>query len=316
MTAPFIPKHISRIEDWMSRGIITSNYWNEIFNLLIAQGEHAQNALDDILNNNLYPLGPHVQNADASVDTRPTTIRFLNTSVSIAEDGATVIEGLVGPTGPIGPQGNPTPALILKGMYPDLVSLTTAHPTGQAGDVYLVGTTQTNTTYIWDMALLSWVNGGSIQGTPGAGIIAGGTTGQFLSKASNSDFDMTWATLTLPNELQYLTGLNQNIQTKFSAIDSAIAGANTAISGKEPTITVTASRALVSNTSGKVAASAVSSTALGYLANVTSDVQTQINGKLESSATALNATKWSGRQCFVGSSTPAGAVDGDVWFKV
>ena len=46
---------------------------------------------------------------------------------------------------------------------------------------------------------------------------------------------------------------------------------------------LTASRALVSNSSGKVAVSAVTSTELGYLDGVTSNIQTQLNGKAASS---------------------------------
>ena len=42
---------------------------------------------------------------------------------------------------------------------------------------------------------------------------------------------------------------------------------------------LTASRALISNSSGKVAVSSISSTKLGYLADVTSNIQAQINGK-------------------------------------
>lgn len=61
----------------------------------------------------------------------------------------------------------------------------------------------------------------------------------------------------------------------------------TALNGKQATVTggastttssnLTASRALVSNGSGKVAVSAVTSTELGYLDGVTSNIQTQIN---------------------------------------
>lgn len=43
---------------------------------------------------------------------------------------------------------------------------------------------------------------------------------------------------------------------------------------------LTASRALISNSSGKVAVSAVTSTELGYLGGVTSNVQTQLNSKV------------------------------------
>ena len=57
------------------------------------------------------------------------------------------------------------------------------------------------------------------------------------------------------------------------------------ITGAATTITddnLTASHALVSDANGKVAVSAVTSTELGYLDGVTSNVQTQLNKKLES----------------------------------
>ena len=47
--------------------------------------------------------------------------------------------------------------------------------------------------------------------------------------------------------------------------------------------TVTANRALVSSSSGKLSASSITSTELGYLDGVTSNVQTQLNGKAASS---------------------------------
>ena len=54
-----------------------------------------------------------------------------------------------------------------------------------------------------------------------------------------------------------------------------ITGAATTIKSDD----LTASRALISNTSGKVAVSAATSTELGYLSGVTSAIQTQLNGK-------------------------------------
>lgn len=47
---------------------------------------------------------------------------------------------------------------------------------------------------------------------------------------------------------------------------------------------LTASRALVSNSSGKVAVSAVTATELGYLDGVTSNIQTQLNSKVSTSS--------------------------------
>lgn len=47
----------------------------------------------------------------------------------------------------------------------------------------------------------------------------------------------------------------------------------------EPAISLTASRALVSNSSGKVAVSSITSTKLGYLTDVTSNIQAQLDSK-------------------------------------
>ena len=61
-----------------------------------------------------------------------------------------------------------------------------------------------------------------------------------------------------------------------------------AITGGASTIAtsnLTASRALISNSSGKVAVSAVTSTELGYLDGVTSSIQTQLNAKVALSGT-------------------------------
>lgn len=59
-----------------------------------------------------------------------------------------------------------------------------------------------------------------------------------------------------------------------------------AINSKEGSIKVTADKALISDASGKVAASAVSATELGYLAGVKSNVQAQIDGANTAAANA------------------------------
>lgn len=55
----------------------------------------------------------------------------------------------------------------------------------------------------------------------------------------------------------------------------------TLLAGKEPTISVTANRALVSDANGKVSASSATATEVGYLSGVTSAIQTQINSKAD-----------------------------------
>lgn len=72
------------------------------------------------------------------------------------------------------------------------------------------------------------------------------------------------------------------LQTNVNNVQTALASKQDTVVGGASTITednLTASRALVSNSSGKVAVSTVTSTELGYLDNVTSNVQTQLNSK-------------------------------------
>lgn len=76
---------------------------------------------------------------------------------------------------------------------------------------------------------------------------------------------------TLKGDVTTLTTALQSKQDKITGGASTITGDN-----------LTANRALVSNGSGKVAVSAVTATELGYLDGVTSNIQTQLNKKLES----------------------------------
>ena len=75
------------------------------------------------------------------------------------------------------------------------------------------------------------------------------------------------------------------LQTNVNNVQTALTSKQDTVIGGASTITednLTASRALVSNSAGKVAASTITSTELGYLDGVTSNVQTQLNKKLES----------------------------------
>ena len=82
-------------------------------------------------------------------------------------------------------------------------------------------------------------------------------------------------------ELNYTDGVTSNIQTQLDGKQTTITGGATTITSADLTV----SKALVSNSSGKVAASAVTATELGYLSGVASNVQTQIDGKAASSHT-------------------------------
>jgi len=79
-------------------------------------------------------------------------------------------------------------------------------------------------------------------------------------------------------ELGYVSGVTSAIQTQIGAKQNTITGAATTIT----TADLTASRAVVSDASGKIDVSAATSTEVGYLSGVTSAIQTQINGKQNS----------------------------------
>lgn len=89
--------------------------------------------------------------------------------------------------------------------------------------------------------------------------------------------------------MRYLINLLGNIDistlgdgTVTGAIDVLNTGKQDTITGAASTITaknLTASRVLVSNSSGKVSASSITSTKLGYLSDVTGNIQAQINNK-------------------------------------
>ena len=76
-------------------------------------------------------------------------------------------------------------------------------------------------------------------------------------------------------EFQYLNGVSSAIQTQLDAKNATITGSASTID----TESLTASRAVISNGSQKIAVSDVTSTELGYLDGVTSAVQTQLDAK-------------------------------------
>ena len=93
-----------------------------------------------------------------------------------------------------------------------------------------------------------------------------------------------------------ITSVANNDILKYNSSNGLWENSN-ALSTKQDTITgaattitssnLTASRALVSDGSGKVATNAVTSTELGYLSGVTSSIQTQINSKISTSKSFL-----------------------------
>ena len=80
-----------------------------------------------------------------------------------------------------------------------------------------------------------------------------------------------------------LDNINTSLQNKVGLSD--LSGAISTVS----TSNLTANRALISNGSGKIEVSSVTSTQLGYVSGVTSAIQTQLNNKA-----ALNSPTFTG----------------------
>lgn len=99
-----------------------------------------------------------------------------------------------------------------------------------------------------------------------------------------------------------------NLQSSLDAKQATITGGATTITSSN----LTSSRALVSDSSGKVAVSAVTSTELGYLDGVTSNVQTQLDGKSATSHTH----SYAGSPSVGGAATSANKVNASLTVKL
>jgi hypothetical protein len=87
-------------------------------------------------------------------------------------------------------------------------------------------------------------------------------------------------------EIAYVSGVTSAIQTQLNAKQATITGAATTITGSDLTV----SRAVVANSSGKIAVSSTTDTEIGYVSGVTSAIQTQLNGKAPLTGTGASGT--------------------------
>lgn len=98
----------------------------------------------------------------------------------------------------------------------------------------------------------------------------------------------------LDSDMEAAQGDISTLKGNVTTLTTALQSKQDKIAGGASTITddnLTANRALVSDGNGKVAVSNVTSTELGYLDGVTSNVQTQLNKKLESAPVTSVNTK-------------------------
>lgn len=86
---------------------------------------------------------------------------------------------------------------------------------------------------------------------------------------------------------------HNHVISNVDGLQSALDAKQASVTGAASTITssnLTANRALISDSSGKVAVSTITSTELGYLDNVSSNIQTQLDGKSSTSHSHSTAT--------------------------
>lgn len=83
------------------------------------------------------------------------------------ERGDTGAQGIQGPKGDTGKPGVDGTSFTVLSLYSSLSALQSAHPAGEAGDAYAVGSSSSNVIYIWDVDKNTWANVGALQGPKG-----------------------------------------------------------------------------------------------------------------------------------------------------
>jgi hypothetical protein len=176
------------------------------------------------------------------------------------------------------------------------------------GKIAVSSITSTKLGYLTDVTsnIQSQLNGKQASITGAATTITSSNLTTSRALISNSSGKVAVSSVT-STELGYLSGVTSNIQTQ---LDSKISSANGAISTVVNS-NLTTSRALISNTSGKIAVSTTTSTELGYLSGVTSNVQTQLNGKqstISGGATTITSSNLTTNRALVSNSSGKVAV--------
>ena len=83
-------------------------------------------------------------------------------TITLSDGNSYTSMSLKGETGPQGPQGETGSGLQILDVYATLADLQSAHPTGQPGDAYQVGSAGNYTLYIWSSSQSAWVPAGTL----------------------------------------------------------------------------------------------------------------------------------------------------------
>lgn len=83
-------------------------------------------------------------------------------TITLSDGNTYTSMSLKGETGPQGPQGETGSGLQILDVYPTLADLQSAHPTGEPGDAYQVGSAGNYILYIWSSSQSAWVQAGTL----------------------------------------------------------------------------------------------------------------------------------------------------------
>lgn len=83
-------------------------------------------------------------------------------TITLSDGNTYTSMSLKGETGPQGPQGETGSGLQILDVYATLANLQSAHPTGQPGDAYQVGSAGNYILYIWSSSQSAWIPAGSL----------------------------------------------------------------------------------------------------------------------------------------------------------
>ena len=115
----------------------------------------------DAIFNFTFPKGDAGSAATIQVG---TVTKGENASVTNRGTSSTAIFDFTLPKGDKGDTGQ---GINILGEYATLADLQAAHPTGNAGNAYMVGATNPKDLYIWDVGTSAWKNQGQLQGVKG-----------------------------------------------------------------------------------------------------------------------------------------------------
>lgn len=124
--------------------------------------------------------------------------------------------------------------------------------------------------------------------TNGAGYITGNQTITLSGDASGSGTTSIAVTVADDSHNHVISNVD-GLQSALDAKQATITGAATTITSAD----LATSRAVITNASGKIAASSITSVEIGYLDGASSNIQTQLNGKQASGSYAVTTNNLS-----------------------